>query len=130
MPAAVALAISSCASSTDFPVPRDCAAVAGNPAASRSVRLALNTASTLPKNSTRRLARLGPSPGVRVNLACGGPYWDLRVSGGIGHGTSCPNLVRPDRRAACPTRDIAECKQPAKTKSRLAVTRLIIFLEA
>ena len=24
----------------------------------------------------------------------GGGYWDLRVNGGIGHGTSCPDLVR------------------------------------
>ena len=29
------------------------------------------------------------------NLAGSGDgYWDLRVSGGIGHGTSCPDLVR------------------------------------
>ena len=66
MPALTAFPSSSCASSTERPVASDCAAPAGNPAASSSVKDALNTPSTPPKNSTSRLARVGPKPGVNV----------------------------------------------------------------
>lgn len=50
-------------------MPSDCAADAGNPAASSSISDALNTASMLPKNSTSRLPRVGPRPGVRVRAS-------------------------------------------------------------
>src|SRR4051812_11100754 len=53
----------------DRPVPIACADCAANPAASSSVSDALNTPSTLPKNSTRRLARVGPRPGVSVSAS-------------------------------------------------------------
>jgi hypothetical protein len=68
-PAAPTLATSSCASSSERPVRSDCADATGNPAASSSVRVALNTPSMLPKNSTSRLPRVGPRPGVRINAS-------------------------------------------------------------
>jgi hypothetical protein len=67
IPAAAAFATSSCATSIERPVVSDCAAGAGDPAASSSVNVALNTCCTPAKNSTNRLARVGPSPGVRVS---------------------------------------------------------------
>lgn len=69
IPALAALPSSSCASSIDRPVASDCAAPAGNPAASSSVKEALDTPSTPPKNSTSRLARVGPNPGVKVKAS-------------------------------------------------------------
>src|SRR5712691_1981268 len=68
-PAAAAFAASSCANSTECPVPSDCADCTGRPAASSSVSEALRTDSMLPKNSTSLLARVGPSPGVRVRAS-------------------------------------------------------------
>ena len=69
IPAAEAFASSSCANSTDRPVPSACAACAGKPEASSSVSVAFSTPSTLPKNSTSRLDRVGPRPGVRVRAS-------------------------------------------------------------
>src|SRR4051812_23534423 len=69
IPALAALPNSSCASSIDRPFASDCAAPAGNPDASSSVKDALNTPSTPPKNSTSRLARVGPKPVVKVKAS-------------------------------------------------------------
>src|SRR5690348_2766217 len=77
----VALATSSCASSRDLPVPIDWAAAAGKPAASSSVNETWNTLSNPPKTSTRRLARVGPSPGVRAR-AIQGICFELSALGG------------------------------------------------
>src|SRR5262249_41223025 len=55
---------SSSANENDFPSAIDCAEVAGNPAASSSVREARNTCSMPPKRWTTRCPRVGPIAGV------------------------------------------------------------------
>src|SRR5260370_410848 len=68
-------------------MPSDCAAGVSNFSASSSVSDALNTASMLPKNSTSRLPRVGPRPGVRVK-ASHESWFELAVGiDGLGSGT-------------------------------------------